>query len=544
MRIRQSIVPVGEYAVSAEPAEELVTVVGSCVAVTLWDREAGAGGLVHIVLPGRRGGMRENENHAFYADTGVALLVSEMLKISARKENLVAGVVGGAAVNSEFGENSIGRRNAEAAIAVLRKNGIVPETVDVGGTGARKVTLDIGGGEVRVRKTAAAEPVSRPGRGRTLSGHSDPGLSGAVGERSPGKIEAPMSDGRLVGVCEVDGAGGESGRKREGSGPHGESAGKREPPGAAGDSGGKREAFGGHEKSLEKRKASGDNGEATGGCEAPRLEGDLIGRLEQLVPDEETAGKLVKAVHDPGTTIAEIQRVVSGDLVLACHVFRLMNSPYYGIPGRVASVDDGVRLLGKRRFRLICVVAGSLRRQEKTERSILKGADGIIRHCRATALIARELALAVSPGEKDAAYSAGLLHCTGKLGLLLLEAERAASRKPPGNMDGYHGPAGAEILAGWNIPGGIVNAVRGTPGSASHGRENMDLTGILHIACLLSRELLPDSGSPGRSCAAAQVPTQGELHGMLASVMPAVFAGLRSEGLIPESNREKGGRVS
>ena len=80
---------------SADPQERLITVLGSCVAVTIYDKENQIGGLVHIVLPGRRSFRRPENRNSYYADTGVPLLVEEMIKKGAQRENLVANVIGG-----------------------------------------------------------------------------------------------------------------------------------------------------------------------------------------------------------------------------------------------------------------------------------------------------------------------------------------------------------------------------------------------------------------------------------------------------------------
>ena len=46
MPVRNSPVLQGEFRISNDPRECLVTVLGSCVATCLWDDEAGVGGMV------------------------------------------------------------------------------------------------------------------------------------------------------------------------------------------------------------------------------------------------------------------------------------------------------------------------------------------------------------------------------------------------------------------------------------------------------------------------------------------------------------------
>ncbi len=153
----QILVPLGEYLVSDDPQKELVTVVGSCVAVILYDRENQIGGLAHIVLPGRRLSIRKNDKSAYYADTGVFLLIEEMIKKKAQKENISAYLAGGASLNSKVDNNeTIGRKNIASVVSILRKKDtyIKKKDKDIGGFSGRRVVLDIGTGDVKVRQTA------------------------------------------------------------------------------------------------------------------------------------------------------------------------------------------------------------------------------------------------------------------------------------------------------------------------------------------------------------------------------------------------------
>ena len=52
MPVRNSPVLQGEFRISNDPGECLVTVLGSCVATCLWDDEAGVGGMNHFLLAG------------------------------------------------------------------------------------------------------------------------------------------------------------------------------------------------------------------------------------------------------------------------------------------------------------------------------------------------------------------------------------------------------------------------------------------------------------------------------------------------------------
>jgi len=151
MAKKQIIIPVGEYGVSNDSRHDLVTVLGSCVAVTLYNRKTQTGGLIHVVLPGKRNQCRENDTNTFYADTGIELLINEMEKLNSKKPDLVANVIGGASPLQGFNENTIGQKNIAAAIQFLKRNNVPIQIIDTGcpfwcGTSKLRiaVTMDLG----------------------------------------------------------------------------------------------------------------------------------------------------------------------------------------------------------------------------------------------------------------------------------------------------------------------------------------------------------------------------------------------------------------
>lgn len=99
---------------------------GSCVGIALYDPVTKMAGLAHIMLPDSTK-IRNNENKAKFADTGIAELVNQMVKNGASKARLVAKIAGGAqmfAFNSNTEMGRIGDRNVESSKAVLKKMNI------------------------------------------------------------------------------------------------------------------------------------------------------------------------------------------------------------------------------------------------------------------------------------------------------------------------------------------------------------------------------------------------------------------------------------
>lgn len=126
---------------------------GSCIGIALYDPVKKIGGLVHIMLPDSTQ-MKNNQNIAKFADTGIEELVRRMIAAGASKGRLVAKIAGGAkmfevSVGSNIG--NIGARNAEASKKKLRELGIPLRAEDTGLNYGRTVELYTETGEFRIK---------------------------------------------------------------------------------------------------------------------------------------------------------------------------------------------------------------------------------------------------------------------------------------------------------------------------------------------------------------------------------------------------------
>ena len=156
----QSIVPVGELMISTDTGAELVTVVGSCVAVTLYDPVLKVGGMVHIVLPSSRHPHENSDRPSFYADTGIEALITALEKHDADPARLEACVAGG---SSTLPDTDIGKRNTTAVLSIIEKKLIPLTLVETGGSRGRKMTFALETGQCRVRLVHPSQTPENPG---------------------------------------------------------------------------------------------------------------------------------------------------------------------------------------------------------------------------------------------------------------------------------------------------------------------------------------------------------------------------------------------
>jgi chemotaxis protein CheD len=135
----------------AEPLEyQISTVLGSCVAVCLWDQVTRRGGMNHIMLPLWNG---EGLATPKYGNIAMEKLLAKVLFIGCRREYLVAKVFGGANVSGTGLELfMIGDRNITLAFQMLDEFGIPVVAKDVGGRVGRKIIMNSETGTVLVGK--------------------------------------------------------------------------------------------------------------------------------------------------------------------------------------------------------------------------------------------------------------------------------------------------------------------------------------------------------------------------------------------------------
>lgn len=141
----------GEVFCAAAPAL-VTTVLGSCVSITLWDKERKVGGVNHFVLP--RGGESSR-----YGEAAVLELLEGVLDFGAHLRSLQAKVFGGAAVLPVGGEGSVGAANVAFALGELSRRGIPVVGRRTGGERGRLLVFNTGTGEAFVRPLAEHEPL-------------------------------------------------------------------------------------------------------------------------------------------------------------------------------------------------------------------------------------------------------------------------------------------------------------------------------------------------------------------------------------------------
>jgi len=143
-QINKIFVRSGQLIVTASPVE-LVTILGSCVSVCLWDKKLKLAGMNHYLLPEST----TSTSHSNSGITATKMLIQYMIKRIGSIKNIEAKIFGG---GNRFFENFlvVGPQNVEVAKKVLRETGIPIVVEDTGGKAGRKINFNTQTGNVIV----------------------------------------------------------------------------------------------------------------------------------------------------------------------------------------------------------------------------------------------------------------------------------------------------------------------------------------------------------------------------------------------------------
>ena len=229
----------------------------------------------------------------------------------------------------------------------------------------------------------------------------------------------------------------------------------------------------------------------------------LVGRLGSLPSFPSLYMEIIKELDSGTSTIESIAGIVAKDPGMTAKILQIVNSAAIGLPRKVSSPAEAVQFIGMGTVRSLVLSAHIFSCFDRTR---LKGfsMDRLWDHAFKTATFARKIMQLerTDPADGEDAYTAGMLHDSGKLMLansLPKQFEQAVAlataRQIPLHeaelevFGATHAGAAAYLLGLWGLPATIVEAVafHHTP-----GRSDLRTFGSLaavHVANVLEQEL-------------------------------------------------------
>ncbi|HOO38243.1 MAG TPA: HDOD domain-containing protein [Deltaproteobacteria bacterium] len=225
-------------------------------------------------------------------------------------------------------------------------------------------------------------------------------------------------------------------------------------------------------------------------------------RIQTLPSLPQVVQELTKMVESPDVTAKEMGRLISSDQVLSAKVLKLVNSPFYGFPGRISSISHAIILLG---FNVIKGVVLSASVFDLMEKSMV----GLWEHSLGAAVVSGTISRSLGLSEPEEISTGALLHDIGKVLVrvslnedyekitFLVDSKGCSFREAEQEVLGVdHGEIGSWLAEEWGLPERLS-----IPITFHHEPENapklQDRVAIVHIADSIVRAFGVGSGGDG-----------------------------------------------
>lgn len=240
---------------------------------------------------------------------------------------------------------------------------------------------------------------------------------------------------------------------------------------------------------------------------------ELHRKLLEIPSFPPIAARILRALSNENADIGDVLELVKAEPAVSARILLQANSPIYGFPSRIENLRQALVLLGPRRIKAVTVRVATSNYVRAAMR--VEELRRCWRHTLATAVLSELLARACD-ADPEEAYTAGLLHDIGRLGLVVafpgeyVEALREAASKSLDILDyerrlfgKHHAEVGAWLVEQWNFPPEL-QVIAGRHHDRPDGAETNLLT-LIHYACRLADVLGFDVVKPLQQVSVAEI---------------------------------------
>jgi len=223
----------------------------------------------------------------------------------------------------------------------------------------------------------------------------------------------------------------------------------------------------------------------------------ILNRLTELPPMPQVMFKAREIMDDPTAGFRALAEILEKDQAMATRVLRLSNSAYYGLAGKVTSVQHAAVLLGYKTVGEVVAMAISSKLLGESLEGYKMNSGDLWKHSLAVAIASRLIAGKRHKELENDAFSAGLIHDAGKIILNRYVSERSGAFEEYMSDEGKsfldaekeilgfdHSEIAAEMCNVWKIPKSLAAAISFHHYPAQ-SNDNV-LAAIVHVADSLS----------------------------------------------------------
>lgn len=232
---------------------------------------------------------------------------------------------------------------------------------------------------------------------------------------------------------------------------------------------------------------------------------ELAANVTELTTLPDVYQQIRALADDPHASLKQFADVVSMDAAISARLLRLVNSPFYGLPGKVDSVLRAINLIGTDELCNL-VLASSIGGMFKGVSNAALDLPAFWWRNVSVAMLARQLGRQNHMPSHERLFIAGILHDVGRL-VAFQQVPTLAAEIERTQTDAYdtgrqravlgfgYAELGAELLHQWGMPEALVEIVGCQPQpqrALEYGRD----AAVLHIAARAVPLIAADPGTP------------------------------------------------
>ncbi len=230
--------------------------------------------------------------------------------------------------------------------------------------------------------------------------------------------------------------------------------------------------------------------------DAPKPVTDIRDRLKRTdikLPEiPSIVYELNEVIADPFSSAEDIAQVVNKSPSLASLLLRIVNSAFYGFPGKIEQISRAVALIGSKEISSLALGISTMRLFDEIPKEIID-VQAFFKHSLACGILSRILAAHLNIGQTEQLFVSGLLHDIGRVIVLkyfpkeatamLADAQSSKRRLYDIEFDTLrcrHTHVGRDLFRKWKLPYSLENCVyyHHTPSKA----QEVNRTAVIHLA--------------------------------------------------------------